>query len=91
MFWASVCDKLDLPSGPGQEDWMTVTFKLQLADGTPGTSPATAPRSKRLERRQHVGRAVFVTARWPGRSRIIAVWLRPGIASALLSAPRVVR
>jgi hypothetical protein len=63
--WPSVCDKLDLPSGPGQEDWMTVTFKLQLADGTPGTSPATAPRSKRLERRQRVGRAVFVTAAGP--------------------------
>ena len=63
MFWGELgVDRLDLPSGPGQEDWMTHTFKLQLADGTPGTSPATAPRSKRLERRQHVGRAVFVTA-----------------------------
>jgi hypothetical protein len=44
---------------------MTVTFKLQLADGTPGTSPATAPRCKRPERRQHVGRAVFVTTAGP--------------------------
>jgi hypothetical protein len=23
------------PSGPGQEDWMTFTFKLEQADGTP--------------------------------------------------------
>jgi len=33
--WASVCDKLDLPSGPGQEDWVTVTFNLERLDGTP--------------------------------------------------------
>jgi hypothetical protein len=26
---------LTAPSGPGQEDWMTVTFKLERLDGTP--------------------------------------------------------
>jgi hypothetical protein len=26
---------LGVPSGPGQEDWMTFTFKLERLDGTP--------------------------------------------------------
>jgi hypothetical protein len=40
MFWASyVCDTLDLPSGPGQEDWMPFTMRLERADGTPAEPP----------------------------------------------------
>jgi hypothetical protein len=27
------------PSGPGQEDWMTFTIKLEQADGTPAEPP----------------------------------------------------
>jgi hypothetical protein len=27
------------PSGPGQEDWMTFTFRLEQADGTPAEPP----------------------------------------------------
>jgi hypothetical protein len=30
---------LSSPSGPGQEDWMTVTFKLERLDGTPADPP----------------------------------------------------
>jgi hypothetical protein len=30
---------LGVPSGPGQEDWMTFTFKLEQADGTPAQPP----------------------------------------------------
>jgi hypothetical protein len=30
---------LGVPSGPGQEDWMTITFKLEQADGTPAEPP----------------------------------------------------
>jgi hypothetical protein len=30
---------LSEPSGPGQEDWMTFTFKLEQADGTPAELP----------------------------------------------------
>jgi hypothetical protein len=28
------------PSGPGQEDWMTFTFKLERLDGTPAELPS---------------------------------------------------
>jgi hypothetical protein len=28
------------PSGPGQEDWMTFTFKLERLDGTPADPPS---------------------------------------------------
>jgi hypothetical protein len=31
---------LGVPSGPGQEDWMTVTFKLERLDGTPAEPPS---------------------------------------------------
>src|SRR5512132_1532823 len=27
------------PSGPGQEDWMTFTFRLERLDGTPAEPP----------------------------------------------------
>jgi hypothetical protein len=27
------------PSGPGQEDWMTFTFRLERLDGTPADPP----------------------------------------------------
>jgi hypothetical protein len=27
------------PSGPGQEDWVTFTFRLEQADGTPSEPP----------------------------------------------------
>jgi hypothetical protein len=30
---------LGVPSGPGQEDWMTFTFKLEHEDGTPADPP----------------------------------------------------
>jgi hypothetical protein len=30
---------LSEPSGPGQEDWMTFTFRLEQADGTPAEPP----------------------------------------------------
>jgi hypothetical protein len=30
---------LSEPSGPGQEDWMTFTLKLEQADGTPAEPP----------------------------------------------------
>jgi hypothetical protein len=28
------------PSGPGQEDWMTFTIRLEQADGTPADPPS---------------------------------------------------
>jgi hypothetical protein len=28
------------PSGPGQEDWMTFTFRLERLDGTPADPPS---------------------------------------------------
>jgi hypothetical protein len=31
---------LGVPSGPGQEDWMTFTFKLERPDGTPADPPS---------------------------------------------------
>jgi hypothetical protein len=31
---------LRLPSGPGLEDWMTFTFKLERLDGTPADPPS---------------------------------------------------
>jgi hypothetical protein len=31
---------LSEPSGPGQEDWMTFTIRLEQADGTPAEPPA---------------------------------------------------
>jgi hypothetical protein len=31
---------LGVPSGPGEEDWMTVTFKLERLDGTPAEPPS---------------------------------------------------
>jgi hypothetical protein len=30
---------LSVPSGPGQEDWMTFTVRLEQADGTPAKPP----------------------------------------------------
>jgi hypothetical protein len=30
---------LSEPSGPGQEDWMTFTIRLEQADGTPAEPP----------------------------------------------------
>jgi len=30
---------LGVPSGSGQEDWMTFTFKLERLDGTPADPP----------------------------------------------------
>jgi hypothetical protein len=33
---------LGVPSGPGQEDWMTVSFKLERLDGTPAEPPMFA-------------------------------------------------
>jgi hypothetical protein len=30
---------LSEPSGPGQEDWMTFTVRLEQADGTPADPP----------------------------------------------------
>jgi hypothetical protein len=32
-------DTLSPPSGPGEEDWMTFTVKLEQADGTPADPP----------------------------------------------------
>ena len=34
---------LGVPSGPGQEDWMTFTFRLEQADGTPADPPSFKP------------------------------------------------
>jgi hypothetical protein len=31
---------LSEPSGPGQEDWMTFTVRLEQADGTPAERPS---------------------------------------------------
>jgi hypothetical protein len=31
---------LSEPSGPGQEDWMTFTVRLEQADGTPAELPS---------------------------------------------------
>jgi hypothetical protein len=33
-------DMLVEPSGPGQEDWMTYSFKLERLDGTPAEPPS---------------------------------------------------
>jgi hypothetical protein len=40
MFWAERSRMLSGPSGPGQEDWMTLTFKLERLDGTPADPPS---------------------------------------------------
>lgn len=36
----TLSDTLSSASGPGQEDWMTFTFQLERADGTPADPPA---------------------------------------------------
>jgi hypothetical protein len=34
---------LGVPSGPGLEDWMTLTFRLERLEGTPADPPSDLP------------------------------------------------
>jgi hypothetical protein len=38
--FVQLLDMLAWPSGPGQEDWMTFTFKLERLDGTLADPPS---------------------------------------------------